>query len=427
MVAIPTSVVRRVGALALLSGLCLVPSPAASADPGPIDLGGTPIEASTDPSHPTEVKAGLWRTELTVDDANPRVFSYTRTMRFSSVHISVTATPTSSSDSIELSVVGLNNTDCGSERESASSTADFMAIGVDLEVGPKDVADLNSDCLRADTIRFSVGPSSIRDSDQDLPLTVKVVEESPLVDGNAAAETLPEPPDDQPSFTAPAAGDDHGEVEGGQSFDDAPLLESGTWSSSITEGEQRIYRVHLEWGQTLAARLNVDAFSESDLEPFGYSAPRIGLTSYNPMRRDLASSFDEVTTSDNIGDDAVRLNYGQGPVRYLNRYADTNAYLPGDYYVAVVVPAAEDREPETIPFKLAVEAQGEVKGVPDYAEDEPFLVGNGERSTVASGNPAPTPEDPGWLNARHLSGLALGVFGLACLGFGAVLFRRRPA
>lgn len=431
MIVMPGSVVRRLGALALLAGLCLAPGPssAAAVDPGdPIDLGGTEVATSTDERNPTELEAGLWRTELKAGESFAHEFSYTRTMRFSSVHISVTGTPANSSESIELKAFGLGETDCGTESETADYAAPFSAIGVDLEVGPDEVTDLNSDCVRADTIRFTVGPSgSTRDSADDLPLTVKVVEESPLADADEAARKLPAPPESAPSFTAPAAGEDRGEVEGGRSFDDAPLLEEGTWSSSVTEGEQRIYRVHLEWGQTLAARLGIEAWSESELEVFGYSPPTVQMWAYNPMRRGLDSDFDELTTSDTIGTDPLRLDYGLGPVRYLNRYDDLNGYLPGDHYVTVMVPEPGEREPETIPFTLTVEAQGEVEGVPDYAEAEPFLIGDQERSAAASGNPPPKAEGSGWVNARHLSGVGLGMFGLLCLGFGTVLLRRRSA
>ncbi|KQZ66412.1 hypothetical protein [Nocardioides sp. Root151] len=427
MIVIPGSVVRRTAALALVGMVAL--APAASADPGdPVDLGGTPVGTSTDDRKPTVVEAGLWSTKFEPGEAFVHELAYERTARFTSVHTSVTATPLSSGESIKLEAFGLNGTSCGSETASADYAAPFTAIGVDLEVGPDGATDLNSDCLRADRLRFTVGPSSTtRESKTELPMTIKVVEESPLKDADTAVDTLPAPPETEASFRAPADGDDRGTVEGATSFDEAPLLNSGTYDSTVTEGEQRLYRVHLEWGQTLAAALHVDALSESDLEQkFGISGPTVYLGVYNPMRRDLDSAYSDSDVEGSVDDTALDLDTGVGPVRYLNRYDDQNTYLPGDYYVSVVVPeeTASERGPAEIEFALTVEAQGDIAGAPTYAEDQPFLVGDGKRSEVASGNPAPEPDGAGWLSARHVSGLGIGLAGLVCLALGALRLRR---
>lgn len=427
VIVIPGSVVRRAAALALVGVVAL--APAASADPGdPVDLGGTPVGLSTDYRKPTVVEAGLWSTEFKAGESFVHEFAYERTEDYSTVHLSLTATPQTSGESIKLEASLPDGTSCGSETASGDYTFPFAATGVDLQIGPDNATDLNGECLRAERLRFTVGPSgTTRDSDADLPITVKVVEESPLKNPDEAAKQLPAPPETAPAFQPPAEGDDRGEVEGALSFDKAPLLRSGTHSSSIVEGEQRLYRVHLEWGQTLAAALHVDALSGKEVEEkFGFSGPTLGLGVYNPMRRDLGSAYDDSDESGSVDDTALDLDTGVGPVRYLNRYDDENSYLPGDYYVSVVLPApSSDRAPETIPFTLTVESQGEITGVPAYSQDEPFLVGDGKRSTVASGNPAPPADSDGWFDARHVSGLGVGAFGVLCLGLGAMLLRRR--
>ncbi|WP_067440391.1 hypothetical protein [Nocardioides jensenii] len=425
MIVIPGSVVRRAAALALVGVVAM--APAAGADPGdPVDLGGTPVTPSNDPKHTTQLEAGLWSTTLAAGDSVPQQFSYERTEDYSSVHVSVTATPLSSGESVTLEAFLPDGTSCGSESASADYSAPFTAIGVDLQIGPDNATDLNGECLRTDRLRLTVGPSgTTRTSETDLPMTIKVVEESPLKNPDSAAETLPAPPETAPAFRAPAGGEDRGAVDGALSFDQAPLLTSGTYSSSIAEGDQRLYRVHLEWGQTLAARLDVEAWSASELEVFGYSGPTVTLGVYNPMRRDLDADFDDLTDYGSVGDERLELSAGVGPVRYLNRYDDANSYLPGDYYVSVTVPAPTDRRPESIPFSLSVESQGDIAGVPAYADDKPFLVGDGKRSKVASGNPAPPADSTGWFDTRHVSGLGVGAFGLLCLGLGAVLLHRR--
>ncbi|KRF19612.1 hypothetical protein [Nocardioides sp. Soil796] len=424
MIVIPGSVVRRTAALALVGVVAL--APAASADPGdPVDLGGTPVKSTTDAGNPTMLKAGLWSTTLKAGESLERQFAYRRTADDTSVHVSVTATPAESSESIKLEAFADDGTSCGSETASASYATPSTAIGVDLEVGPDGHGDRNSVCLTSTVIRFEVGPNTdTRTGTSDLPMTIKVVEESPLADAN---ERLPEVPETEASFRAPADGVDRGTIEGATSFDEAPLLKSGTYDSTVTEGEQRLYRVHLEWGQTLAAALHVEALSGKDLEKkFGISGPTLYLGLYNPMRRDLDSAYSDSDVDGSVDDTALDLDTGVGPVRYLNRYDDQNTYLPGDYYVSVVVPeeTASERGPAEIGFALTVEAQGDIAGAPTYAEDQPFLVGDGKRSEVASGNPAPGPDDAGWLSARHVSGLGIGLAGLVCLALGALRLRR---
>lgn len=426
MKSIPGAVVRRACALALVSVVAVSPGASAESADGdhPIDLRGTPTRTSTDSGKPVMLEAGLWSFTMEKGESLSQQFGYRRTEDDTSVHVSVTGTPEESNETLKVEAFAEDGTSCGSETTSANSQDPWLAIGVDLEVGPAEYGDRNSVCLTSDVIRFVVGPTSTpRASESDFPLTIKLVEESPVDDDT---DELPSVPETDPTFKAPAAGADQGQVTGSASFDDAPLLEPGSWTSTVREGQQLLYRVHLEWGQTLAAQLDVVPFTEAELEDMGSSPPALEVWFYNPLRRDLGSWFDDTTTSGRTGDEALRLTSGVGPMRYLNRYDDKSVFLPGDYYVSVhaETPYSERRAVE-VPFTLTVEPQGEIRGVPDYLDAEPFLVGDGKRSRVASGNPPPKAEGGSWFGAKHVSGLGLGVFGLLCLGLGAAQLRRR--
>ncbi|QIX27400.1 hypothetical protein ncot_12900 [Nocardioides sp. JQ2195] len=427
MTSIPGPVVRRAAALALVVVVALSPGAHADSDDGgnPIDLGGTPTGTSTDGGNPVMVEAGLWSFTMDRGESLPRQFAYRRTDGDTSVHVSVTATPGEPGETLKVEAFAQDGTSCGSDTASAHSDDAWSAVGADLEVGPEAFGDRNSPCLTDEVIRFEVGPTtSPRASDSDLPMTIKIVEESPLTNPD---QELPEVPEAEPPFRAPGTGEDRGDVEGSTSFD-APLLESGTWTSTVHEGEQRLYRVHLEWGQTLAAQVDVAAYGESELEEMSPFAPDLEVELYSPMRRDVDSSFDDTTSSGSTGDEALELTSGVGPVRYLNRYDGLNAYLPGDYYVSVRAETPySDRATVDVAFTLTVEVQGDVAGKPTYVDEKPFLVGEGVRSGAASGNPPPEPDGSGWIDARHLSGLGLGAFGLVCLGLGGLLLRRRSS
>lgn len=416
-------VLRRAVAMALVALVVLAPG-AAVADPGdPIDLGGTRVEPTDSPRRPVALEAGLWSATMKAGDSFAQQYSYRRTETDSTVHVSVSATAGEPGESLKLEAFDENNASCGSETGNADYTAPWVAMGVDLVIGPVEHGDRNALCLKSDVIRFAVGPSGTsRDSTSDLPLAIKIVEESRL---QVADEKLPGVAEFAKNFRSPDSGSDNGEVTGGDSFDDSPLVEPGTTTSGITEGEQLIYRVHLEWGQTLAAELGVNAYTDKELEPFGFSGTDLKLLVYNPMRRPLKSSFEGTSETGSIGKDALELSTGVGPVQYLSRYDDETSYLPGDYYVSVVAPEVpEDRDPLSVPFTLTVEALGKVSGVPTYAEDEPFLVGVDARSSVASGNPAPPVDQAGWFTGRRLTGFGIGLVGLIALGVGAVRLRR---
>lgn len=416
-------VVRGAMAMSVAALVALAPG-VAMADPGdPIDLGGTQVKTTDSPRKPVALKAGLWSATMKAGDFAQQQYSYRRTETDSSVHISVTATAGESGESLKLEAFDEDNKSCGSETVSASYSTPWVAMGVDLEIGPAEHGDRNATCLRADVIRFAVGPSgSTRDSESDMPLTIKIVEESSLKNSD---EKLPLPAESGRAFRSPSAGSDHGEVSGDRSFDGAPQLKAGTSSSSITEGEQLIYRVHLDWGQSLAAALDVVAYTEAEIEPFGYTGPSLELGVYSPMRRVLSSDFEGTSNSGSVSTEPLELTTGVGPVRYLNRYDDEKEYLPGDYYLSVVAPDIPDeRDPKSIDFTLSVEVQGKVGGAPTYVDPEPFLVGNGERSSVASGNPAPPVAEPGWFTKRRIGGLGVGLVGLVALLAGALRLRR---
>ncbi|HEY9565649.1 MAG TPA: hypothetical protein VIR30_17930, partial [Nocardioides sp.] len=340
----------------------------------------------------------------------------------STVHIGVSARSTGESAgtvSLEAAADNEDRTSCGSD----SATGDFsqpqLPFGVELAVGTKDYGSRDSACLTSDRIKFSVGPG-YSTLDDDLELAIKVVEESSLRDADDPA--LPAPPEEDAAFVAPKASSPEA-VTPGTTFSDAPVLDDGTVSGSVKEGEQVFYRVPLNWGQTLAAQLDAKALPQAVLDQGGPASLSVDI--YTPMRRNVDSGFDDTTERGQVGDEALELTTGRGPLLYRNRFENGVTYLPGDYYVAVSAkPNTSREEAAEIPFELTVQAQGEVAGVPEFTEDKGYLIGADQRSSVASGTPRATAsEESGWLNGHRVGGLGLGLVGLVLLALGALRLR----
>ena len=414
---------------ALLAALSLGVAPAAlgapaSAPADPVDLGGTPVgDTSTDPGNPTRLEAGLWSDTLgpgeTADATHQ--FSYERTGPDSTVHVGVVATTTETSDQVEIeSEIG--DTTCDSDSRSSAYNFPGAPFGAAISVQGSEQGDRNSVCLTSDVVTFTVGRGTST-AEGDLPVAIKIVEEAPLED---LAEDLPPDPETEPALALPNPGTADS-VTGDPSFDAAPLVDDGTHRATGTEGETVLYRVSLDWGETLAVRLDAPAMDAALQEQTGgIFGPEVQLTLYDPLRR-LLDTHPEGDGSGSLdSEEPLRLSDAAGPLRFLSRFGGSATYLPGDYWVAVSV-QAPDGEPVSVDYELTTATQGSADGTPTYSSDdfdEPFLVGQDSYSTVASGNPAPQDED-GTSSGRQLAALGLGLFGLLCCGLGALQLRRR--
>ena len=415
--------------MALLAALSLGVAPAALGAPAgapadPVDLGGTPVgDPSTDPGNPTRLQAGLWSDTLgpgeTADATHQ--FAYERTGPDSTVHIGVVATTTETSDQVKIeSVIG--DTTCDSDARSSAYNFPGAPFGAAISVQGSEQGDRNSICLTSDVVTFTVS-RGISSAAGELPVAVKIVEEAPLQD---LTQDLPPDPDVEPALELPGTGTAD-TVTGDPSFERAPLLEDGTHRASGTEGETVLYRMSLDWGETLAVRLDVPAMDAALEEATGgIFGPDVQLTLYDPMRR-LLDTHPEGDGSGSLDSaEPLRLSDAAGPLRFLSRFGGSATYLPGDYWVAVSVQASEG-DPVSFDYELTTETQGSAAGAPTYSTDDfdrPFVVGQDSFSTVASGNPAP-PEDDGVSGARRITALGLGLVGLLCCGLGVLQLRRR--
>ncbi len=67
---------------------------------------------------------------------------------------------------------------------------------------------------------------------------------------------VPPPAEPEPKAPAPIPSATGTPVEAGTGFNDAPLVAPGTFADTVVAGETRYVKVHLDWGQRLAVRVD---------------------------------------------------------------------------------------------------------------------------------------------------------------------------
>lgn len=408
---------------------------AAAAEPT-VDLGGAPLPGgtgSTDSGNPTSIEAGLWADRLADAQSGSAAhyFTYERQMRFSTVHVGVIGSPTDADgDGFEVEILGPERIQCASSSAPYSYAVPHEAMGARVWAGPDQLGDLQAECLLATSLDIVVARTNTGSG--ELPVAIKVVEEAPTT----GAGSLPEP-EESPTFQPGADPAGGAELKGATDFDSAPqvAVSGGTaaFTTTVTEGEQRLYRLPLTWGQ----ELSVDAIvPKVDVSEDDYDHPDVEISLVDPLRDVVDDAVAGTTASATTSaDETTRLSTALPAISYLNRYTDGPATVPGDYWLSIAVSPAEEFEPIEVPVDVEVSVADVTEGEPTYEGDvqaadtgagpsayspeTPFLIGPDEFSAVASGTPVlPDAEDDGWWGARRYAGIGLAVASLLCCGLG---------
>lgn len=412
---------------------------AAAAEPG-VDLGGAPLPTgtgSTDSANPTALEPGLWTDTIGDSDGGSAThhFTYDRRIRFSTVHVGVVAAGSDlDGDSVQLEIntLGDEPTGCASATASYSYVLPTAVFGTRGWAGAAQPDTRDDDCLTAEKLEIVITRTT---GDDELPIAIKVVEEAPA----SGAASLPEP-EESPSFAAGAEPVGGSELSGRTAFDDAPDIPlsggAAAFSTTITEGEQRLFRIPLTWGQQLSVEALLPQ-ADAALAEERFLLPTVELSLVDPLRSASEDGLDGLTASgDYSGDGATRLSVGLPTLHYRNRYSSGYATVPGDHWLAIAVELSDpEAEPLEIPIDLEVEVvdtdgleptyEGTVQapdggaGPATYTPETPFLIGPSQFSAVASGTPVlPDAEDDGWWGPRRYAGLGLAVASLLCCGLG---------
>ncbi|MDS2173888.1 VWA domain-containing protein [Nesterenkonia sp. CL21] len=169
------------------------------------------------------------------------------------------------------------------------------------------------------------------------------------------------------------------DVVGGTSFGHAPILEPGTtYDGDIVPGEALVFRVPVEWGESLQAEAYMEAPDMQTAEQFTSLRTSVGILSPNRGMVDYDSGHTGAQRSDIF--QAMTQE-----VRWHNRESSASGIAAtdtaGHYYVTLVMDHTDDGASFSLPYRLTVDTFGEAgHGAPDYADDpEQLRPGRDER------------------------------------------------
>ena len=222
-------------------------------------------------------------------------------------------------------------------------------------------------------------------------------------------------------------------VLGGAGFHDAPVLDPGVYTDSLRPGEQLMYRVPVDWGQS--ARMTVTAGPDPLAgEVLGVQGNTMEMTGYTPFRQKLhpiSYAGAPVRDSDFYnGAEPTSLTFATAPVRLRNAetfdlYVDSTT-AAGDYWFGVEMGRLSELTRFAAPLTIEVEVVGDVAGEPVFtgspspaAEPAPAK-GSGDRDAAD----VDAAEGPGGAGPAPVLGLG-AVLVVGAAGLGWWLGRRR--
>jgi Ca-activated chloride channel family protein len=343
----------------------------------PYEAVGRPIRGGATPAAAPEIRPGQYldtyeRGGRNAADEGTRKYYAVRLAPGDTPHFSATlAPPAVRSENIDALVVRIAILDAEGESCGPSGTADVdvavfgkvTARTAVVDPGPVGDKPWRESCSAGDRpVYLEVTRAGDAYETEQLPVEIAFRLEPAVADPGPAAATkrlaaLPAPP------VATA-----GAVEGGTSFNDAPVLRPGSYRDAITTGETRYFRVPVGWGQRLAYRVSIP---EQGLR-IQTAALYVRLAS--PLRADAAQASGSQGSLLLGGDEDQEVTGSSAvPVRYRNRDAtssEISAYsVDGYYYVVLDLSYRLGTEgPVSFPFTLTVATSGSEPG-PRYEKD----------------------------------------------------------
>lgn len=338
---------------------------------------GTPVAGTESAADAPEVRAGDWVDAL--PPSSTRTYRVSREIADSTIHVGGTLRSDAEADDVlGVELTNEEGRSCGGDGVTAERAAGALltasAIASDL-------------CAEGDVLvsverRNGVDPT---------PLELRVVEEPPVTDEASLPEAA-----SSVSWEDPAAGAE-AEVVGGASFDDAPVLEPGTYTDTIVPGEALTYQVDAEWGQQVVATVEYPKASGRLAEAIGNQGQIGTVAIVNPARARAGLGSIAAGAPPNqslVGDEGQTLGNSTAPIAYRNREAagaKGAAALAGRYTVVVGLEDDPDGEDYLIPVTVRISVVGEPNGAPQYTEAaaDPDAAQGSSEATDAGGSAFP--------------------------------------
>lgn len=403
----------------------------------PFDLTGEPIEGTPDVDDAATMEApGQYLDTMPID--GELYYRIPRTQTGSTIHAGLTFPSESGTvgDGVNLALYPASDV----EGVSCVATVAFgNAVGQSKPFFFGGISTWQEDaehpCNTDDEVVLKI--DSFTAVNAGKPIEIAVYEEPPLAGG--ADRELQPAPEDEPWSPLEPSSDPADDVVPGSSLASAPVLEDGSYTLDISQGETQVFAVPLDFGQHLQAQFDATLTAETVDSAVGGSGIRVEVI--GPLRTDDGIPFygeepDDWTPgalANMRAGDPFRTGAQSHEISYLNRaksLSDRGPAMPGLRYVRVSFEAREGSANQ--PYTLTVATSGEAgDAAPEYdtsklpaPEADSSLVSSPVQNvdTEATSADGDAGDDGGF----PLLPVGLGAAGvLALLAAGALLLRSR--
>jgi len=374
----------------------------------PFTAEGTAVRGTPSTSSAPTIGAGAWL-DHTPSEGQPRYYLIKRQVPGSTIRAGIASQPGDHAQNLSVDLLTAEDQEnCGRgygyKGGSSWEAKELVLAGAQSTDAPD--APYYDECHRTDGLLLKVTANSTSEPGPATPMQIVVSEEPPVSD----TSSLPPKVDDKTDLRweqMPTTGKVHPTTYG-TSFSTAPGLTDGIFRASIAPGEVQLYRVHLDWGQSLQSELRVPPYRRANgLSGMGL----IRSTIVSPNRADVAAYIPLDDNGDPIAHTSsiIVSAYNEGidrtktaPIRYLNRdhYSSwaSPASIAGDYYVMVTLSPDAKGNSYVVPFDLVIKRTGTAgTGKPTYVEGGlhtgPTATPSAEPSDSGDPTPSATPDD----------------------------------
>lgn len=375
---------------------------------------GQPIKGTPTAAGAPAITEGRWLDELGLDPAGlTKYYTVKRTMKGSTIVVSARLrTQSEEMESSDVEIETIDGDSCPFTTDSSSTHTGQLLAGAaaagpftyDGSIAPEDPCAVASDLVVKVVNDYATARFA-----RPLEITVTEVPAAENLTSLPAADAS----DATVGWASPPKGTTGPTVVGGTTFEDAPVLSTGTYLGEIVPGELQTFQVQADWGQTVTASADFPPPSDPALQDAISNGenPWISLDVFGPTgaRATSLKVADAPGSTDLLSTVSTSRVGAQTPaIRYRNLAAenigDLGAGTPGIYTVTVHLTPDAAGGTYTVPFVLHLGVSGEVSGQPGFAGSE----------EIAGG----VPTDDGSTASRGGSGFA--VPSLVTLGIGAL-------
>ncbi|TCC17261.1 vWA domain-containing protein [Kribbella sindirgiensis] len=268
----------------------------------------------------------------------------------------------------------------------------------------------NDECADSDQLVLTVNPGKDYLQLKGVPYELRVDEEPPVDSIAHLPAAAADPVWTQMSASTPR------EIVPGSSFPDAPLLQPGTYKTTLMPGELQLYRVKADWGQKIQAQVTVPEMAGAQAEAID-GIRYLDSALISPTGEDVFAIFAKNVPGGSYTK-AVLTKRGlvkgltTKEIRYLNRNGannqDTGTSTPGEYYLAVSLTRKTNDKAFTIPLNLTVGVVGTAgAGKPEYVDGATPVSGESvtpSPTETPSATPSTTPSEPGDSGNKNRAG-----------------------